>query len=329
MMGSWISWSLTGWFGRSTADLWQSPSPHWTQRMSKAPPPALCSLQVGLAPSVPTVRLEEQSLLQKETPGTWDFHATLLNVIKGGFVPRLLPSFAVDWKGGEVHWELHEEKPEMKAHNKLMYQTVVSHETGWVAETNLHRWVWLKKCATHLYTWCETYNAIGYWLCANTNTLTPSRFLPPLPCRFILLKITLAPFKDFRSHPGHFELEVTDSTSIQALKELINDHLGGVANSIALFKEASCSKQSYLVPSWCLQHCGMVGGSKMEPVHAKVFYDYMPPVIDCPILMSDDHIKEGGGATATKVANWPYKIIICSIVLHLHNHLSTRLIKRW
>ena len=144
-------------------------------------------------------------------------------------------------------------------------------------------------------------------LCANTDTLTPPP-LPPLPYRFILLKITLAPFKDFRSHPGHFELEVTDSTSIQALKGLINDHLGGVADSIALFKEASCSKQSYLVPSWCLQHCGMVGGPKMEPVHAKVFYDYNPPGIDCPILMSDGHIKEGGGAGSKNRAHQSRKL---------------------
>lgn len=53
--------------------MWQSLSPHWTQRMSKAPPPSLCSLQVGSAPSVPTARLEEQSLLQRGTPGNLRF----------------------------------------------------------------------------------------------------------------------------------------------------------------------------------------------------------------------------------------------------------------
>ena len=108
--------------------------------------------------------------------------------------------------------------------------------------------------------------------------------------RFIKLQIILAPFKDFKAHPGHFELEVLDSTSIQGLKLLIQDHLGEAVDSVALFKEASCSKESYLVPSWCLEHCGMVGGSRMAPTSGCVYYDYMPAVNDCPILMDDSHI---------------------------------------
>ena len=110
--------------------------------------------------------------------------------------------------------------------------------------------------------------------------------------RFIKLQIILAPFKDFKAHPGHFELELSDSTSIQGLKLLIQDHLGEAVNSVALFKEASCSKESYLVPSWCLEHCEMVGVSRMAPTSGCVYYDYMPAVNDCPILMDDSHIPK-------------------------------------
>ena len=79
---------------------------------------------------------------------------------------------------------------------------------------------------------------------------------------------------------------------MQGLKGLIQVHLGEVANSIALFKEANCGRHSYLAPSGCLEHCGLVGGPKTNPVRAEVFYDYMPAVMDCPVLMTDSHMKE-------------------------------------
>ena len=63
-------------------------------------------------------------------------------------------------------------------------------------------------------------------------------------------------------------------------------------DSVALFKEASCSKESYLVPSWCMEHCGMVGGSRLVPTNGCVFYDYMPALDDCPLLMDDSHIPK-------------------------------------
>ena len=109
-------------------------------------------------------------------------------------------------------------------------------------------------------------------------------------CRLIKLQVILAPFKDYKSHPGHFEVELSDSTTIHGLKMHIQCHLGEAVDSVALFKEASCSRESYLVPSWCLEHCGMVGGSRLSPTSGRVFYDYMPAINDCPILMDDSHI---------------------------------------
>ena len=110
--------------------------------------------------------------------------------------------------------------------------------------------------------------------------------------RFVKLQIILAPFKDIKAHPGHFKLELSDSTSIHGLKLQIQDHLGEAVDSVALFKEASCSRESYLVPSWCLEHCGMVGGSRRVPTSGCVYYDYMPTVSDCPLLMDDSHIPK-------------------------------------
>ena len=111
-------------------------------------------------------------------------------------------------------------------------------------------------------------------------------------CRYVKLKLILASFKDFQAHPAHFDLEVTDSTTIHGLKQVIMSHLDDAADSIALFKDASCSKDSYLPPSWTLERCGLVGGVKTDPTLSKVFYDYMPVIMDCPVLMNDSHIQE-------------------------------------
>ena len=110
--------------------------------------------------------------------------------------------------------------------------------------------------------------------------------------RFIKLKVVLAPFKDTPSHPGHFEVEVSDSITVHGLKDIIQTHLEGAVESVALFREVACSKSSYLMPSWCLEDCGILGGLKTEPSTAEVFYDYVSAVMDCPILMTDSHIRD-------------------------------------
>ena len=104
--------------------------------------------------------------------------------------------------------------------------------------------------------------------------------------------MVLAPFKGNRKHPGHFEHEVTETTTIHGLKCVIQNHLNDSANSLALFRESSCSKESYLNPGWCLGHCGIAGGTKDAPNSAEVFYDYFPIDSGCPILMDDSHIPD-------------------------------------
>lgn len=58
-------------------------------------------------------------------------------------------------------------------------------------------------------------------------------------CRFVKLQVILAPFKDYKSHPGHFELELIDSTMIHGLKIHVQCHLGETTESVVLFREAS------------------------------------------------------------------------------------------
>ncbi len=109
-------------------------------------------------------------------------------------------------------------------------------------------------------------------------------------CRYIKLKMMLAPFKENKYYPGHFEHEVTETTTIHGLKCLIENHLDDSVNSVALFKDSSCSKESYLDPGWCLGHCGIEGGPKDALKSAEIFYDYFPLNSGCPILMDDSHI---------------------------------------
>lgn len=108
--------------------------------------------------------------------------------------------------------------------------------------------------------------------------------------RFLQLKLTLAPFKDLQHHPGHFSLEVTDSTTIYGLCQHIKVHLEGSAATIAIFKDDSCSRLSYLAPSACLLHCGAVGGPRTRPIEVELFYDYKPVMNDCPLLMDESHL---------------------------------------
>lgn len=115
---------------------------------------------------------------------------------------------------------------------------------------------------------------------------------PPIEknLRFLELQLTLAPFKDLAGHPGHFSLEITDSTSIHGLTQLIKVHLEGSAATIAIFKDHTCSRLSYLSPSSCLFHCGAVGGPRTRAVEVELFYDYKPVMNDCPLLMDESHL---------------------------------------
>ena len=107
--------------------------------------------------------------------------------------------------------------------------------------------------------------------------------------RYIKLSLILAPFKDCKTHPGHFEYEATETTTIHGLKCLVSEHLNESIASVALFKDHSCCEESFLDPKWCLSHCEIRGGPKDSPCAAQVFYDYFPPLTGCPILMDDSH----------------------------------------
>ena len=103
------------------------------------------------------------------------------------------------------------------------------------------------------------------------------------------MKVMLGPFRHFSAHPGHFEVTVTDSTTIHGLREIVQSHLENAANSIALFKEEACKQNSYLAPSMTLQQCGMEGGSKYDPTPSCLYYDFIPLINDCPILMAENY----------------------------------------
>ena len=110
-------------------------------------------------------------------------------------------------------------------------------------------------------------------------------------CRYVELQMTLATFKHLLSHPAHFTLSLTDSTSIQAVAQHTRQHLDNAVTSVAVFRDASCSRQSILNPSKTLENYGIVGGAKHDPTQQQLFYDYIPEFTDCPILMADNAMR--------------------------------------
>ena len=113
----------------------------------------------------------------------------------------------------------------------------------------------------------------------------------PFSCRYVELQMTLATFKHLLSHPAHFTLSLTDSASIQAVAQLTRQHLDNAVTSVAVFRDASCSRQTLLNPSRTLEHYGIVGGARHDPTHQQLFYDYIPEFTDCPILMADNAMR--------------------------------------
>ena len=94
------------------------------------------------------------------------------------------------------------------------------------------------------------------------------------------------------THPAHFEVVLADSTTMHGLKELIQVHVCYAANTIAIFRDANCNRASYLSPSLTLEQCGIHGGSRDAPTSVELFYDFTPPLQDCPILMYELHHLE-------------------------------------
>ncbi|KAL5467699.1 hypothetical protein EMCRGX_G031962 [Ephydatia muelleri] len=77
--------------------------------------------------------------------------------------------------------------------------------------------------------------------------------------RFVSVKLYLGPFRNMSVHPAHFEVVLADSTTMHGLKELIQSHMCNAANTIAIFRDANCSRASYLAPSLTFEQCGITG----------------------------------------------------------------------
>lgn len=94
------------------------------------------------------------------------------------------------------------------------------------------------------------------------------------------------------THPAHFEVVLADSTTMHGLKELIQVHMCYAANTIAIFRDANCTRASYLPPSFTLEQCGIHGSSREAPTNVELFYDFTPALQDCPILMHEQLLLE-------------------------------------
>lgn len=113
---------------------------------------------------------------------------------------------------------------------------------------------------------------------------------PPLSFplhRYVQLHMVLAPFAHMPAHPGHAHMMVTDSTTVHSLHETLQDRLSGTASAIAVFTDASLQPTSLAAPRKRLVEMGIVGGSRAAPTQAQLYYDYVPVVVDCPLLMAD------------------------------------------
>ena len=126
----------------------------------------------------------------------------------------------------------------------------------------------------------------------NISECSTANFISIISFRFVQVQLTLATFKDLQKHPAHFSILITSTTTIHGITQLIRTHLYEAVRTIAIFKEPSCSKESYLNPSWSLESCGIEGSSvKYEPTRYQLYYDYIPDFLDCPILMADNEMR--------------------------------------
>lgn len=111
--------------------------------------------------------------------------------------------------------------------------------------------------------------------------------------RFVQVQLTLAMFKDIHQHPAHFLTRLTTGTTIHGVIDIIINHLNKSTKVIAVFKEPCCSKEAYLNPSWSLLECGLEGSQfEYTPTRYQLYYDFIPHIIDCPILMADNGMRD-------------------------------------
>jgi len=110
--------------------------------------------------------------------------------------------------------------------------------------------------------------------------------------RFVNIRMVLGPFQHTISHPGHFTMTVTTSTTIHSLKENIREHLGYSTHQVlAIFTESSCSHSSFLAPHLTLEECGIKGSRNRRQSRRELYYDFGTEFNDCPILMAENGIR--------------------------------------
>ena len=111
--------------------------------------------------------------------------------------------------------------------------------------------------------------------------------------RYVKLQLTLATFKDLKQHTAHFTVTLTTSSTIHGVIDIIKNHLNQTVLTVAVFSDFSCTKESYLNPSWSLEYCGLEGSPvKYSPHLYQLYYDFIPDFIECPILTEDNSIRD-------------------------------------
>ncbi|XP_041076117.1 uncharacterized protein LOC121295495 isoform X2 [Polyodon spathula] len=107
--------------------------------------------------------------------------------------------------------------------------------------------------------------------------------------RFLFVKLWLITFDNVKSHPGHFEEVVRSSIKVYGLIKRIREYVGIESTKLKIFKDKTCSQQSFLPPDQSLEECGFVGGPRQSPYLATLYYDYTVDFHDSPIVNCDHY----------------------------------------
>ncbi|XP_058845892.1 uncharacterized protein LOC117423768 isoform X1 [Acipenser ruthenus] len=107
--------------------------------------------------------------------------------------------------------------------------------------------------------------------------------------RFIFVKLRLITFDNVKSHPGHFEEVVRSSIKVYGLIKRIREYVGIESTKLKIFKDKTCSQQSFLPPGQSLEECGFAGGPRQSPYLATLYYDYTVDFHDSPIVNCDHY----------------------------------------
>ncbi|XP_075999233.1 uncharacterized protein LOC142992630 [Genypterus blacodes] len=106
--------------------------------------------------------------------------------------------------------------------------------------------------------------------------------------RFVYLSVRLIPF-DSGVHPGNFEVFLSSSSRVFSLISIIQDRVGIQTWKMEVFRSRDVSEEARLAPESSLEECGFLGGPEESPPEFTLFYDYRPPLADCPILNCDHY----------------------------------------